>query len=84
MQAIPAVGRVATALTQEQLLDQVARSVFGDTATARELVTRVMEDFSSAATTVGPVLRETARPFQSECWTPFPASPAREPESDSL
>ena len=74
MQAIPAEGRVAPALTQEQLLDQIARSVFGDTANARELVTRVMEDFSSTATTVGPVLRDTARPFESERWTPFPAS----------
>jgi hypothetical protein len=75
MQAIPAVGRVAPALTQERLLDQIARSVFGDTASARDLVTRVMEDFSTAATTIGPVLRETARPFRSDRWTPFPASP---------
>jgi hypothetical protein len=73
MQAIPAVGRLAPALTQEQLLDQIARSVFGDTASARDLVTHVMEDFSTAATTVGPTLRETARPFESERWTPFPA-----------
>jgi hypothetical protein len=75
MQAIPAMGRVAPALTQEELLDQIARSVFGDTASARDLVTRVMEDFGMAATTIGPVLRETARPFESERWTPFPASP---------
>jgi hypothetical protein len=75
MQAIPAMNRVAPAVAQEQLLDQIAGSVFGDTACARDLVTRVMEDFSTAATTIGPVLRETARPFESECWTPFPASP---------
>ena len=75
MQAIPAEGRVAPALTQEQLLDQIARSVFGDTSGARDLVTRVMEDFSVAAATVGPVLRDTARPFKSERWMPFPASP---------
>jgi hypothetical protein len=73
MEAIPAVGRVAPALTQEQLLDQIARSVFGGTASARDLVTRVMEDFGTTATTVGPVLRETAQPFGSERWTPFPA-----------
>lgn len=74
MQAIPAVGRVAPALTQEQILDQIARSVFGEAASARDLVTRVMEDFGTAATTIGPVLRETARPFESERWTPFPAT----------
>jgi hypothetical protein len=74
MQAIPAVGRVAPALTQKQILDQIARSVFGDTASARDLVTRVMEDFSTAATMIGPVLRETAQPFESERWTPFPAT----------
>jgi hypothetical protein len=75
MQAIPAVGRVAPAFTQEQLLDQIARSVFGDTASARDLVTRVMEDFGTAATTIGPVLRETAQPFECDRWTPFPTSP---------
>jgi hypothetical protein len=75
MQAIPAVDRIAPALTQEQLLDQIARSVFGDTANARDLITRVMEDFSTTATTVGPVLRNTARPFECDRWTPFPASP---------
>jgi hypothetical protein len=73
MQAVPAVGRVAPALTQEQLLDQVARTVLGDTATARDLVTRLLEDFSTIAPTIVPVLRETARPFRSERWTPFPA-----------
>ena len=74
MQAIPAMDRIAPALTQEQLLDQIAQTVFGDTARARDLVMRVMDDFSTAATTIGPVLRETARPFESEHWTPFPAS----------
>jgi hypothetical protein len=74
MQAIPAVGRVAPALTQKQILDQIARSVFGDTASARDLVTRVMEDFSTAAATIGPVLRETAQPFESDRWTPFPTT----------
>jgi hypothetical protein len=73
MQAVPASGRVAPALTQEQLLDQIAHAVFGGAARARDLVTRVMEDFGTAASTIGPVLRETARPFQSDRWTPFPA-----------
>ncbi len=74
MQAVPAASRVAPALTQEQLLDQAARAVFGGAATSRDLVRRVMEDFGAAATTIVPVLRETARPFRSERWTPFAAS----------
>jgi hypothetical protein len=44
-------------------------------ASARDLVTRVMEGFGTAATMIGPVLRETARPFGSERWTSFPALP---------
>jgi hypothetical protein len=74
MKAIPAVGRVALELTQEQLLDEIARSVFGDAASARDLVTRVMEDFGTAVTTIGSVLRETARPFASDRWTAFPTT----------
>jgi hypothetical protein len=74
MQAVPAAGRVAPALTQEQLLDQIARAVFGGGARARDLVRHVMDDFGAAATTIGPVLLETAQPFRSERWTPFPAS----------
>jgi hypothetical protein len=74
MQAIPASVRVAPALTQEQLLDQIARAVFGDASSARDLVRRVMEDFGSTTTTVVPALRKTARPFRSERWTPFPVA----------
>jgi hypothetical protein len=72
MQAVPASGRVAPALSQEQLLDQIAQAVFGGEAKARHLVMCVMEDFGTAATTIGPLLHETARPFQSDRWTPFP------------
>src|SRR3954468_16773062 len=72
MQAIPASGRVAPALTQEQLLDHIARSAFGPRASARDLVQHVMDDFGATAATIVPLLRETARPFRCERWTPFP------------
>jgi hypothetical protein len=72
MQAIPASGRVAPALTQEQLLDHIAQSAFGSAASARDLVQHVMDDFGTTAATIVPMLRETARPFRCEHWTPFP------------
>jgi hypothetical protein len=76
MHAIPASSRVAPALTQEELLDDIARVAFGETATSRDLVQRVMADFGAVATTMVPALHETARPFQCDRWTPFPASSA--------
>jgi hypothetical protein len=75
LRAVPATGRIAPALTQEQLLDHVAATVFGGELRARDLVQRVMEDFAGTASTIGPVLHATARPFHSERWTPLPAPP---------
>ncbi len=74
MRAIPASGRSGPALTQEQLLDQIAAIAFGPAARARDLVMRVMDDFGAAAATIVPVLRATARPFRSERWTAYPAA----------
>ena len=74
LQAIPATGRAGPALTQEQLLDQIAATAFGPSARARDLVQRVMDDFSAAAATILPILRATARPFACERWTPYPAA----------
>jgi hypothetical protein len=73
MKAISASNRVAPALTQEQLLDDIARVALGEGASSRGLVQRVMADFGSVAATMVPALRETARPFECESWTPFPA-----------
>ncbi len=74
MQAIPAIGRTRPALTQEQLLDQIAATAFGPAARSRDLVMRVMDDFGAAAAAIVPVLRATARPFHSDHWTPYPAA----------
>ena len=73
MAAIPAKGRTAAALTQEELLDAMARLVIGPEARAEDLVRATYADlpgvFARAAETVWP----SARQLQSR-WTPFPAS----------
>jgi hypothetical protein len=70
--AIPAIGRTAIALTQEQLLDVAARLVLGQDARAEDLVRAIFEDFAAvtarSATTVWPCSRQ----LRSN-WTPFPA-----------
>ncbi len=71
MAAVPAGGRTAPELTQEQLLDQAAAAAFGAQASARDLVRRVMEDFAAAAEAIIPALAPTARPFACEGWTRF-------------
>lgn len=71
MAAVPARGRAAPALTQEELLDHVAAVAFGEGASARDVVRRVMEDFGTAAATIVPALAATARPFACEGWTRF-------------
>lgn len=69
--AIPADGRTALALTQEQALDHVAAHAFGDGANAETLVRAVFEDFAALTARVAPILHRTALPFASERWTPF-------------
>ncbi len=73
--AIPATGRTARALSQEQLLDHVAARVLGEGATAQTLVRAIHEDVAGVVMAAAPVLLETAKPFASERWTPFPGLP---------
>lgn len=72
--AIPASGRTAAALTQEQLLDAAAALALGPEACAETLVRAIFEELEE----IGPkfaMVREASVPFESERWTPF--SPAR-------
>ena len=73
MAQVPARGRRAPALTQEQLLDGVAREVLGAAAGARELVVWLIEDFAAAAGRLAPLLIERALPFDHPGWTRYPA-----------
>ena len=69
--AVPADGRTALPLTQEQALDRAAALVLGDGASAETLVRAVFEDFAALTARVAPTLHRTAQPFASERWTPF-------------
>jgi hypothetical protein len=69
--AVPAEGRSAPALTQQQALDRVAALALGDGASAETLVRAVFEDFAALAQRVAPALHTTALAFASERWTPF-------------
>lgn len=71
---VPARGRRAPALTQEELLDGVAREALAPGAGARDLVVWLMEDFAAAAQRLAPLLTERALPFACSAWTRFPAS----------
>lgn len=69
--AVPAEGRTARALTQEQALDAAAALAIGPGAKAAELVRALCEDFVGfVPRLVGTVNRESV-PFASERWTPF-------------
>jgi hypothetical protein len=70
--AIPATGRTANALTQEELLDVVARLVIGDDARAEDLVRAIFDDMADVTVreteTVWPLGQQLVR------WTSFPAA----------
>jgi hypothetical protein len=69
--AVPAAGRVAAALTQEQLLDSIAALAIGPGANAETLVRAIFEDLTGVAPQIAATVHADARPFESERWTPF-------------
>ncbi len=71
LEAVPASGRAAAAMTQERLLDHVARLVFGDRARARDLVRRVTEDYGATGTAIAQTSAATTRQFESRHWTRY-------------
>jgi hypothetical protein len=73
--AIPASGRTAEALTQEQLLDAAAALAIGPEASAEMLVRAIFEDMGEIGPKIAATVRKASMPFVSERWTPF--SPAR-------
>ena len=72
--AVPARGRTAEALTQEQLLDAAAALAIGPDADAETLIRAIFEDFALIAPRIAATVHRAALPFASERWTPF--SPA--------
>ncbi|HSS04945.1 MAG TPA: hypothetical protein VLK89_07135 [Solirubrobacterales bacterium] len=72
--AIPAAGRTADALTQEQLLDAAARLAIGRGASAEALVRAIFENTAGIAPKIAATVHKSSLPFDSERWAPF--SPA--------
>lgn len=70
--AVPATGRTAMAMTQEQLLDVAACLVLGPDARAEELVRAIFEDMAGTATKVAETIWPSSLQLQAS-WTPFPS-----------
>jgi hypothetical protein len=71
--AIPARGRTAPELTQEQLLDAAARMCLGPEARAEQLVRAVFDDYPALFPRLAETLWTTRRPFATDRFTPYPA-----------
>jgi hypothetical protein len=69
--AVPATGRTAEALTQEQLLDAVAALALGPGADAETLVRAIYEEASEVGLRVAATVHSESAPFASERWTRF-------------
>jgi hypothetical protein len=72
MAAVPAKGRTAPAMTQEELLDEVARRVLAPDARAEELVRAVFDDIAGVMRSASDTVWPSSQQLQSR-WTPFPA-----------
>lgn len=73
--AIPAEGRSAAALSQEQLLAAAAALALGPGAKAEAMVEAVFADMAGLVERLAGTTHRAARPFASELWTPFPSAP---------
>ena len=71
MAAVPAGGRRARALTQEQALDAAAALAIGPGARAEALVRAIFEDFGAVIPKLAETVNRQSQPFASERWTPF-------------
>ena len=75
--SIPASGRTAPALSQEQLLDAAAALAIGPEAKAEMLVRAIFEDAGQINPRIAATIHASAQPFSSEHWTLFrPSRPA--------
>jgi hypothetical protein len=73
--AIPASGRTAAELTQEQLLDAAAALAIGPDANAETLVRAIFEEVDKLLPKLAATVHKASVPFASGRWTPF--SPVR-------
>lgn len=71
--AVPARGRTALALTQEELLGVAAALALGPGSTPEDLVRACCEDMGALAARLAETVWSHQRPFESAAWTPYPA-----------
>lgn len=69
--AVPARGRRAPALTQEELLAAAARLALGPAAGAEDLIRAVVESPAELIPKLAETVHRAARPFRSARWEPF-------------
>jgi hypothetical protein len=74
--AIPATGRTATAMTQEEVLDVAAELVLGPAARAEHLVRAVFEDLAGVIDRAPDALWPAGRALPPERWAPYPSGGA--------
>jgi hypothetical protein len=80
--AIPADGRAAAELSQEQLLDRAAKLALGPEADAEALIRAIFEGPGEVVPKIAATVHRAALPFRTERWTPFgqfPPPPAGSP-----
>ncbi|HTE59504.1 MAG TPA: hypothetical protein VK631_04085 [Solirubrobacteraceae bacterium] len=70
--AVPARGRSAAELTQEQLLDTAAALAIGPGSSAEDLVRACCEDMGRLAARLAETVWRHSCPFESARWTPYP------------
>ncbi len=71
--AIPAAGRIAPEMTQEQLLDLAACLVMGPDARAEDLVRAIYEDMAGVTKRASESIWTSSQPLEAN-WTPYPAT----------
>ena len=73
--AVPARGRRLRALTQEQLLEEVGRTILGRPTTAAEVVRMCTEDIGALLERALDLLWLDAPNLPDDHWTPYPTGP---------
>lgn len=71
--AVPARGRSALALSQEELLGVAAALALGPGSTPEDLVRACCEEMGALAERLAETVWSHSRPFDSAAWTPYPA-----------
>jgi hypothetical protein len=72
--AVPARGRSARAMSQEEVLDALAAMVLGPSARAEDVVRLCFEDTLALLEKVAPITWPTAVRLPEDHWTPYPGT----------